>query len=104
MNYLGRLRQREVGVRLALGAVRLQIVTSFLVQGLRVTVLGCFAGLILSLLAGRLLASMLYGVSSLDAETYFATLALIFLVATLACLLPAWRAANVDPNRVLRQE
>jgi putative ABC transport system permease protein len=104
LNYLGRLRQREVGVRLALGAVRRQIVTSFLVQGLRVTVLGCIAGLILSLLAGRLLASMLYGVSSLDAETYFATLALIFLVATLACLLPAWRAANVDPNRVLRQE
>ena len=104
LNYLGRVRQREVGVRLALGAVRRQIVASFLRQGLGVTVLGCIAGLILSLVVSRLLSTMLYGVSALDAETYFTTLLLILSVATLASLLPAWRAANVDPIRVLRQE
>jgi len=60
------MRQREVGVRLALGAARSRIVTQFLFQGLRVTLIGCVAGLALSLATGRLIAGMLYGVSPLD--------------------------------------
>jgi putative ABC transport system permease protein len=104
LSYLGRLRQREVGVRLALGAIRNQIVVHFLAQGLRVTAVGCVAGLILSLGADRLLSGMLYGVSVLDAKTYIAVLLLVLAVATLSSLLPAWRAASVEPIRVLREE
>jgi putative ABC transport system permease protein len=74
LNYLGRIRQREVGVRLAMGAQRTQIVSHFLLQGLRVTLLGCIVGLLLSIGTGRLLVSMLYGVSPLDPETYSAVL------------------------------
>jgi ABC-type antimicrobial peptide transport system permease subunit len=104
LNYLGRLRQREMGVRLALGAVRRQIVVDFLKLGLRVTVIGAIAGLLLSLATNRLLAHMLYGVSAVDGETYLAVVSVILTVAVLASLLPAWRAAHVDPITVLRQQ
>ena len=104
LNYLGRLRQREMGVRLALGAVRRQIVGDFLKLGLRVTVIGSIAGLLLSLVTNRLLTHMLYGVSAVDGETYLVVVSLILAVAVLASLLPAWRAAHVDPITVLRQQ
>ena len=104
LNYLGRMRQREVGVRLALGATRSNIVAHFLVQGLRITVFGCLAGLALSLAADRLLAGMLYGISPLDPATYAGVLILILAVAAVASLLPAWRAARVEPVQVLREE
>lgn len=104
LNYLGRMRQREVGVRLALGACRARILRQFLFQGLRVTLLGCAVGLTLSVAAGRLLAGMLYGVTPVDPVTYAAVLLLILAVATAASLFPAWRAARVEPVQVLRQE
>lgn len=104
LNYLGRMRQREVGVRLALGALRGQIVLRFLLQGLRVTLAGCIAGLTLSVGCARLMAGMLYGVSAIDPATWVAVVGLILLVATLASLFPAWRAARVEPVQVLRQE
>ncbi|PYX01910.1 MAG: ABC transporter permease [Acidobacteria bacterium] len=104
LNYLGRLRQREVGMRLALGALPRQIVTRFLLQGLRVTGIGCGAGLVLSVIATRLMDSMLYGVSTLDPLTYGSVLLLILLVATVASLIPAWRASRVELVQVLREE
>jgi putative ABC transport system permease protein len=104
LNYLGRLRQREVGMRLALGALPRQIVTRFLLHGLRVTAIGCAAGLVLSLVAARLIDSMLYGVSTLDPATYGSVLLLILLVATAASLIPAWRASRIELVQVLREE
>jgi putative ABC transport system permease protein len=104
LNYLGRMRQREVGVRLALGALRGQILSKFLLQGLRVTLIGGIAGLLVSFGTSRLIAGMLYGISPVDPETYCAVLVIILAVAALASLVPAWRAARVEPVQVLRQE
>ena len=104
LSYLGRLRQGEVGVRLAFGALRGQIVADFLLQGLRVTAIGCLAGLVLSLSGGRLLSNMLYGVQALDPETYGAVVVLILLVASMASLIPAWQSAQVEPTQALRQQ
>jgi putative ABC transport system permease protein len=104
LSYLGRLRQREVGVRLALGAMRNQIVARFLLQGLRVATIGCAAGLALGLWLTHFIASMLYGVSALDWATYASVICLILLVATSASLLPALRASRVEPVKVLREE
>ncbi|HEY2858105.1 MAG TPA: ABC transporter permease [Terracidiphilus sp.] len=103
LSYLVRLRRREVGVRLALGALRGRIVAQFLMQGLRVTALGCAAGVALGMAGGRLLQGMLYGVTALDAPTYVGTVAVIVAVAALALLIPAVRAARVEPAQVLRQ-
>ena len=104
LSYLSRLRQREVGVRLALGAMRNQIVARFLLQGLRVATIGCVVGLVLGLWLSHFIASMLYGVSVLDPATYGGVIGLILMVAASASLLPALRASRVDPVQVLREE
>jgi ABC-type lipoprotein release transport system permease subunit len=104
ISYLVRVRQREVGLRLALGALPRQIAARFLLQGLRVTAIGCAAGLLLGVGLGRWLMGMLYGVSPLDPVTYAGVLLLILLVAAVASLVPAMRAARVEPTQVLREE
>jgi putative ABC transport system permease protein len=104
LSYLARLRKREVGVRLALGAMRNQIVARFLFQGLRVAVVGCAAGLALGMGLSHFIGSMLYGVSALDPATYCGVILLILLVAAVASLVPALRAARVEPVQVLREE
>jgi putative ABC transport system permease protein len=104
LSYLGRLRKREVGVRLALGAMRGHIVGRFLWQGVRVAVLGCAAGVIAAVGLTRFLRGMLFGVSAIDFETYAGVVGLILLVAILASLAPALRAAWVEPVKVLREE
>ncbi|MGB6830173.1 MAG: ABC transporter permease [Terracidiphilus sp.] len=104
LSYLARLRQREVGVRLALGAMRGQIAGGFLSQGLRVALAGCVGGLILGFFLSRFLKDMLYGVTALDPLTYAGVVCIIVCVAALASLLPALRAARVEPVRVLREE
>jgi ABC-type lipoprotein release transport system permease subunit len=104
LSYMGRMRQREVGVRLALGALPSQIVARFLFQGLRAAAIGCFAGFALGLGLSRFLEGMLYGVTALDPTTYASVICLILLVATLASLAPAVRAASVEPVKVLRED
>ena len=104
LSYLVNVRQREVGLRLALGAMRMQIVRQYLAQGLRVSVAGGIAGLALAIASARLLSGMLYGVSSSDPETLVDVVALVLAVSALASLLPALRAARLDPMRVLREE
>jgi putative ABC transport system permease protein len=104
LSYLGRLRQREVGVRIALGAMRNQIVAQFVLQGLRVATLGCLAGLALGLGLTHFIGSMLYGVSTLDPVTYGIVICLMLTVAACASLLPALRASRVEPVQVLRQD
>src|SRR5205823_7873961 len=71
LSYFVTVRRREVGLRLALGAVRGQIVSRFLLKGLGVTFIGCVAGLCLAAAFARVLSGMLYGVSTGDAETFF---------------------------------
>ena len=104
VSYLGHLRQREIGVRLALGALRRQIVGRFLFQSLRVAFAGCVAGLLLGLGLTRFIANMLYGISALDPETYAGVAALVLGVAAVASFFPAWRAARIEPVRILRDE
>ncbi len=104
LSYLVSMRQREVGLRLALGALRTQIVGQFLAQGLRVSVAGCIAGIALAAAFTRLLAGMLFGVSAWDAATLTAVVILVLAVSVIASLLPAIRAARLEPMQVLRDE
>jgi putative ABC transport system permease protein len=104
LSYSVNIRRREVGLRLALGALRGQILKQFLLDGLRISFLGCVAGWGLAKVSGRLLSGMLYGVSPSDVTTLSAVVFLVLLVATLASLLPAIQAARVEPMQVLRDE
>lgn len=97
-------RTREIGVRAALGASRTDLVALVLHQGLKLTTFGLLFGIAGSMLSSRALAALLFGTSSLDPLTYVAVFALLLFVSAIACLLPAWRAANVDPMEALRAE
>jgi ABC-type antimicrobial peptide transport system permease subunit len=95
-------RTRELGVRAALGASRIDLIWLVMGQGLAVTAAGLVVGLSTAALLARLTETLLYGVSTNDASTYVVVAGLVLLVAMIACLLPALRAARLDPLRALR--
>jgi predicted permease len=97
-------RRREIGVRLALGAARTTVLRQFVAQGLRVTGVACLLGLAVSLAATRLLSQMVYGVSTSDPATLSSVAGIVLAVSALATLVPAIRAALVQPMHVLRDE
>jgi ABC-type antimicrobial peptide transport system permease subunit len=98
------MRRREVGLRMALGAARSEVVRQFLFKGLWVSLVGCGTGLIFAAALGPALAGVLYGVSPFDAVTFAGVLLLIIATATAASIFPALRAARVQPMQVLREE
>jgi putative ABC transport system permease protein len=104
LSYFVSVRRREVGLRLALGALQGEIVRRFLFQGLGVSLLGCTAGLLLAAASTRVLSGMLYGVGTLDPATFAGVTLMVTLVAAAASLFPALRASRVEPMRVLREE
>ena len=96
-------RTREVGVRMALGARREDVLKLVIREGMLLTGVGLLAGLVLAFAASRLLSSLLYGITPADPATYVAVALVLTLVAFLANLLPAMRATEVDPVVALRQ-
>ncbi|MGP8245881.1 MAG: ADOP family duplicated permease [Bryobacteraceae bacterium] len=98
------LRRRELGIRVALGERTGQERRLVLYQGLRPVVLGLTSGVAAALAAGRLVRSLLFGVTASDGLTLAAVAVTLTLVATLACMVPAQAAARIDPARVLRDE
>lgn len=98
------MRTAEIGVRMAVGARREQVVWMILKGSLALTVAGVAMGVPLAMLVGRALASSLYGVQALDAITYLLAVAGVAVVALAASAIPAGRAAGVDPMRALRME
>ena len=104
LSYMVSRRRREVGLRLALGAVRKQILASFLIDGLGVALVGCAIGTGLAISFSRVLAGLLYGVSPNDPATLIGVVVIMLVVACTASLIPAIRAARVEPMDVLREE
>jgi predicted permease len=104
MAYHVTARTREIGIRMAMGAQRADVFRLVIGQGALVTLAGIGAGLILSSIAARLLASLLYGVSATDAATWAAAVAVWLIIAPVACWIPARRAMRVEPLVALREE
>lgn len=104
LSYAVTVRRREVAVRMALGALRVQVARQFLAQGLAITMLGCMAGLLFAMAFARMLSSMLYGVSAMDAITLGGVTVIMLAVSVLASLFPSIRAARLEPMQALREE
>jgi predicted permease len=104
MSYIAAQRTTEIGIRVALGAERDQVMRDMLALGLRPAVFGLALGLAASLEAGQLMRDLLYEIKPLDPAVYAAVAATLLAVAALACVTPAWRASRLDPMQALRAE
>jgi predicted permease len=104
LSYLVTQSTRDIGILLALGARRENILTLVVRQGMQLTLIGIFAGLLGATALTRVIASLLFGVTTTDAATFLAVPALLAVVAFTATVIPAWRASKVDPMVALRED
>ena len=104
LSYMVGQRTKEIGVRMALGAGKLDVLRMVLKDGARMTLLGIGLGLVGALGLTRLMQSMLYGVRPTDPLTFISVAALLGLIAMVACYVPAHRAMDVDPIEALRHQ
>jgi len=104
ISYFVGQRTQEIGIRMALGAQRSDIVYLVLGEGTKMALLGAAVGTVASLILTRLMAKQLFGVSAQDPLTYASVVVVLMLVAVVACYIPARRAVRVDPMTSLRCE
>jgi cell division protein FtsX len=104
VTYSASRRTREIGIRLALGAQRADILRMILKEALFIVLVGVIAGLFMAIASGRLLASLMFANSGMDMSVYIVVALMLIAIAMLACFLPAYKATRIDPGNALRHE
>jgi predicted permease len=104
LSYIVAQRTSEIGIRIALGAQREQVLRLILIDGIWPALSGLALGLAAGAATVRLLRSMLYGTQPLDPTVFTVVAAVLLFVAIIACMIPAWRASRLDPIQALRTE
>ena len=104
LSYLVTQRTQEIGIRMALGAERVPVLRLMRLDGLRPALVGLVFGMAASVAITRLIRSVLYGTSPVDATVFILVILTLLLPSTAACLVPAWRAARIEPMKALRSE
>jgi putative ABC transport system permease protein len=104
LSYSVNQRTREIGVRMALGSQRSDVVKLVAREGLIIALAGIGAGFVAAFAVSRVMASLLYGISPNDVTTFAAVAAMLLVVAAAACDVPALRATRIDPIVALRYE
>jgi predicted permease len=103
-SYIVAARRGEIGIRMALGAHRLGVLTHVMKEGLLLAGVAVVVGLAGAFALSRLIVSLLFGVRPTDVPTAAGVAGTVFVVAAVACLMPAWRASRLDPSAVLRSD
>jgi ABC-type antimicrobial peptide transport system permease subunit len=104
LSYMVGQRSKEIGVRMALGAQKFDVLRMVLKDGARMTLAGIILGIVGALALTRLMRTMLYGVRPTDPLTFISVAAVLGAIAMLACYVPARRAMKVDPMEALRHQ
>lgn len=104
LSYTVRRRVREIGIRMALGAKRTDVLRMIVAHGVKMAIAGVLLGIIGAVALTRLMAQLVYQTSTTDIATFFATGACVLIFILLACYVPSLRATRVDPNVALRCE
>jgi putative ABC transport system permease protein len=104
LSYSVARRTREIGIRMALGAQKRNVLSGVIRQGMTLALVGCGLGVVLAIALTRIVSSLLYGVTPTDPLTFALTVLLLGTVAFVSCWLPARRAAKIDPMEALRYE
>lgn len=102
LSYIVAERRREIGIRMALGASRANVLTVIMRYGLSLTIVGAACGVAAAVALNRLIALLLFGVQATDALTILVVFGAVIAIGALACWIPGWRASRADPNIVLR--
>lgn len=102
--HLVELRQREIGIRLALGAMQSQVVRMILTRASLIVAVGLLGGIASAAVAGRALRTQLFGVQLTDTATWIGVLGLVLIASTVSAWFPAGRAARIEPAVALRNE
>jgi len=102
MAYSVTQRTREIGVRMAMGANRAQVLTMVLRQAMTLVAIGLAVGVVGALALARVVTRLLFGMNAIDPATFAGVCVLLTVVAVLASYLPAWRASRLDPIKALR--
>ena len=104
LSYTVRQRVQEIGIRMALGAASRDVVRMVLLDGLKPTLAGLVLGILGAAALGRVLTSLIFGITAHDAMTFAVVSGVVLAVGMVACLVPAYRATRVDPLQALRAE
>jgi len=103
MSYMVNLRTREIGIRMAIGADKIKVITLILSYGVKLTLVGLVIGIAGAYFSGRLLSTQLFEINPFDVYIYGTALLALLGISTIACLLPAWRASSIPPTQALKQ-
>jgi putative ABC transport system permease protein len=103
MSYMVNLRTREIGIRMAIGADKVNVITLILSYGVKLTFVGLVLGIAGAYFSGNWLSTQLFEINGFDIVIYGTALMTLLVISTLACLLPAWRASSIPPIHALKQ-